>query len=171
MRLLMGAGLAFSLLVVVGITLAQPPGGGRGKFSDKGGEKGGGGKGGPGMGRAASVEEMVNKLMAFDKNKDGVLTKEEMGDSRLAPLFDKANTSKSGKLTREELTSYLTKESAKLGNNGGGPDGFGKGPGGKDGKKGGRGGFGKDKGSFDGKKGGFDGPPPRGEGKGPPPQD
>lgn len=173
MRWIIGGALLCSVLLAAGYSVAQPPGGGRGKGGDKGG------KGGPGGGRSSSVEDMVNRMMAFDKNKDGYLTKEKMGDSRLAPLLDKADANKDGKVTKDELTAFFTKENAKLGNNQGGPGGekggFDKGPGGRGGQKGGPGGQGKQKGpgGFSKGPGGPDGdqkgPPPGGDQKGPPP--
>ncbi|MBP3959179.1 hypothetical protein J8F10_28375 [Gemmata sp. G18] len=144
------------LLAVVSFTNAQPPGGGKGGGGKGGGggEKGGkGGPGGPGGGRAVSAEEMVTRLMAFDKNSDGKLTKDEVTDERLKPLFERADANQKGVLTKEELTAFFTKEMANLGGGGpggGGPGGFGGGrPGGPGG--GGPGGF-----------GGF-GPPPLGQ--------
>lgn len=107
MRWMLGMGLVWGVLAMIGFSLAQPPGAGQGQFGNQGGGKGGPGKGGPGKdapgkggpgaGRTSSVEEMVNRLMAFDKNQDGVLTKEELGDGRLNALFEKANSSKNGK--------------------------------------------------------------------------
>jgi Ca2+-binding EF-hand superfamily protein len=101
---------------------AQPPGGGK--------EKKGEGKGGPGGkgGKAATVEEMVARLMAYDKNGDGKLTKEELADARLHPLFERADANNDGVVTKEELTALLTKEAAALAGGAGGPGGFGPPP-------------------------------------------
>jgi hypothetical protein len=111
------------LLAVASISDAQPPGGGKEK-KDKGGK---GGPGGPGGGRTSTVEEMVARLMAYDKNGDGKLTKDELTDTRLHPLFDRADVNKDGTVTKEELTALLTKESAALASSGFGPGGFGPG--------------------------------------------
>ncbi|VTR91067.1 secreted protein : Uncharacterized protein OS=Singulisphaera acidiphila (strain ATCC BAA-1392 / DSM 18658 / VKM B-2454 / MOB10) GN=Sinac_2097 PE=4 SV=1: EF-hand_5: EF-hand_5 [Gemmata massiliana] len=113
------------LLAVGSFINAQPPGGGKG---GKGGDKGAkGGFGGPGGGRASSAEEMVTRLMAFDKNNDGKLSKDEVTDERLKPLFDRADANKKGVLTKDELTAFFTKEMGAFG--AGGPGGPG-GPGG-----------------------------------------
>jgi hypothetical protein len=130
MRVLAAVMFLAGLLAVSSLSEAQPPGGGKEK-KDKGGKGGPGGPGGPGGGRAVSVEEMVNRLMAYDKNGDGKLTKEELTDARLHPLFERADVDKDGVVTKEELTALLTKEAAALaaGGPGGGPGGFG-GPGG-----------------------------------------
>ncbi len=61
---------------------------------------------------AVSVEAMVARMMAFDKNKDGKLTREEVTDERLQRLFDRADVNKHGYVTREELTALFTKELA-----------------------------------------------------------
>src|SRR5436190_18136963 len=64
---------ALSALLCLASTVvdAQPPGGG--KKGDKGG----------GKGSNETVDEFVNRLMAFNKAKDGKLTKTELFDSRL----------------------------------------------------------------------------------------
>ncbi|MBV9125338.1 MAG: EF-hand domain-containing protein [Planctomycetes bacterium] len=89
-------------------------------------------------------------MMAFDKNKDGKLTRDEITDPRLLRLFDRADANKDGVVTREELmalAAQLDKEYSQGGRRGG-PGGFGRGgPGGP----GGPGGFGP----------GPMGPPPR----------
>ena len=70
-------------------------------------------------------EEFVAKMMAFDANKDGKLTKEELTDTRLHALFDRADTNKDGVVTREELEALFTKESLPSGGDFGGPKGKG----------------------------------------------
>jgi hypothetical protein len=90
---------------------------------------------------------LVARMMAFDKNGDGKLTKEELTDVRLHRLFDRADVNKRGFVTREDLLALAAQmardEPAGKGGQGGkdgfGKDGFGKGPGGK----GGPGGFGR----------------------------
>jgi hypothetical protein len=107
-----------------------------------------------------SNSSIVTKMMAFNKKKDGKLTKDEVTDVRLRRLFDLADTNKDGVVTRDELIAVAAKLEAEFGP--GGPGG--KGPKGKGGfddpdKKGP-----KDKGP-----GGFDDPDKKGpKGKGPP---
>src|SRR5208337_812788 len=69
------------------------------------------------------------RMMAFDKDGDGKLTKSEVTDERLHRLFDRADVDKDGTVTRAELTALEAKESASFR---GGPGGFGPpgGPGG-----------------------------------------
>ncbi len=98
----------------------------------------------------AVVDSIVNRMMAFDKNKDGKLTREEITDPRLLRLFDRADADKDGVVTREELVALATEMAAEQGQGGGkgrrgpgGPDGPPDGPGGPPpGGPGGRGGFG-----------------------------
>jgi hypothetical protein len=123
------------LVLAVSFSTAQPPDGGKGGKGPKGmkGDKGDkGGPGGPGGGgKSATVEEMVARMMTLDKNMDGKLTKDEVTDSRLQSLFERADTDKDGVLTKEELTAFFTKEAAALNaQGGGGPGGPGGGPGG-----------------------------------------
>jgi len=77
----------------------------------------------------ASADGLVNRMMAFDKNGDGKLTKSEVTDERLLRLFDRADADKDGTVTKAELTALEAREAARLP---GGPGGFGPpaGPGG-----------------------------------------
>jgi EF hand len=81
----------------------------------------------PGGGKRSTetVDEFVAKMMAFDANKDGKLTKEELTDTRLHALFDRADTNKDGIVTREELEALFAKESLPGGGDFGGPKGKG----------------------------------------------
>ena len=152
--------LTAGILGLAGNTGAQPPSGGK----RDGGGKGGGGKGG----NVPTVEELVGRLMAFDKNKDGKLTKEELGDDRLARVFDKADANKDGQLTKEELQAFFKDQLANGAGQGGGRGGPG-GPGGPGGEEprggpGGPGGFGGGPGGGRGGfGGGFGGPPKPGQ--------
>ena len=131
MRLLVGVLFICSLVLVASFTMAQPPeGGGKGSKGSKGAKGGPSGPGGGG--KSATVEEMVARMMTFDKNMDGKLTKDEVTDSRLQSLFERADTDMDGILTKEELTTFFTKEVAALDAQGGGPGrgGPGGGPGG-----------------------------------------
>src|SRR5438874_443246 len=101
----------------------------------------------PGGARTASaVDALVARMMAFDKNKDGKLTRDEITDGRLLRLFDRADTGKNGVVTKADLIAVATQliaDGPVAGGPGGGfggpdgPDGFGPGGG-----PGGPGGFG-----------------------------
>jgi hypothetical protein len=95
------------------------------------------------MGAAAFAQQgsFVDRMMAFDKNGDGKLTRAEITDERLISLFERADANRDGVVTKEELEALYAKESAAMQPGpGGGPDG---GPGGGPGfGRGGRGGFG-----------------------------
>jgi EF hand len=101
----------------------------------------------------AAVDAIVARMMAFDKNKDGKLTRDEITDARLLRLFDKADTNKDGVVTREELVALATQMVAEQGQDGDGKGGRAGGPGGP----GGPGGFGPPGGRGPGGAGG----PPR----------
>ena len=79
----------------------------------------------------AQQESFVDRMMAFDKNHDGKLTRAEITDDRLLDLFDRADANHDGIVTKEELNALYTKEASTRQN-----DGPGRGRGG------GRGGFG-----------------------------
>jgi EF hand domain-containing protein len=117
---------------------AQPGG----KKGDKGGKGGG-----------ETLDQFVARLMAFNKAKDGKLTKTELTDPRLHDLFDRADANKDGSVTRAELEALFQRENLPGGGFGGDK---GKGPGDK------KGGFGDKKGKDGFGKGPF--------GKGGPPQ-
>ena len=119
-----------ALLLAAPLALAQGPGG------PGGGPPGG--FGGPGGGRSLSkaddTAELVSKVMAFDTNKDGSLSKAELTDTRLFGLFDRADANKDGIITKAELTApgreRIRRRRPRPGGGGpGGPGGFG-GPGG-----------------------------------------
>jgi Ca2+-binding EF-hand superfamily protein len=89
-----------------------------------GGRGGPGGPGGPAP-AGRDPEEMVKSLMEFDKNSDGVLTKDELPE-RMQGMIARADTDNDGKLTKDELTKSV---SAMRGPGGSGAPG-GRGPGG-----------------------------------------
>lgn len=111
-----------SVAAAAAIALAQDPGGGRQTS------------------KADDANETVTRMFAFDADKDGKLTRDEVTDARLLRLFDRADADKSGTVTKAELTTLAEKEHAE--------GGLGGGPGGPGGPKG----FGR--------PGGFGGPPP-----------
>lgn len=79
----------------------------------------------------AAVDAIVGRMMAFDKNQDGKLTKDEITDPRLQRLFDRADANHDGVVTKEELTALARKMVAEssLGRDGRrGPGGMGRGP-------------------------------------------
>jgi Spy/CpxP family protein refolding chaperone len=105
--------LAFAagLFLVVSPAPAQPPGGG-------------------GNSRTDDVDSFVAKMMAFDKNKDGKLTRDEITDPRLLRLFDRADTKKTGVVTKEDLVALYQRENVGGGGRGGDGPGDRGGPGG-----------------------------------------
>lgn len=127
--------LALGVGVLTSFGTAQQPKGKRGDGPPRGG-----------AGKAFDKDAFFNRLMAFDKNKDGKLTKDEITDERLLRLFDRADADKDGVVTKEELTALAAKLAAEAADEGGRPGGFGPpdGPGGPGGRgPGGRGpGFG-----------------------------
>ena len=78
-----------------------------------------------------AASSLVERMMAFDKNKDGKLTRDEITDERLLRLFDQADANKDGVVTKEELTA-LAKKMAEEAPPEGGRRGFGP-PGGRGG--------------------------------------
>src|SRR5205809_718222 len=120
---------SFSTLVIVTVCLAVAASGSPGQPPKKGdGPKGGKG----GLSGEALVEDIVNRMMAFDTNKDGKLTRDEITDTRLLRLFDKADADKDGVVTREELLAVARQMVAELATEGGkGGKGGPGGPGGK----------------------------------------
>jgi hypothetical protein len=72
---------------------------------------------------ASGADAFVAKLMKFDKNHDGKLTKDEITDERLLPLFERADANHDGVVTADELKALFAKEGASLGRRGRrGPD-------------------------------------------------
>jgi hypothetical protein len=121
---------------------------------------------GKGGGTDKGTSTIVTRLLAFDKNGDGQLTRDEITDERLARLFDRADTNKDGVVTRDELVALAKAMEAEMGQGGGrgGPGGGFGGP-----PVGGRRGRGQG-----GEADGFGGPPGGGRrgpgGMGRPPQ-
>jgi hypothetical protein len=85
----------------------------------------------------AQQTTLVGRMMAFDKNHDGKLTRDEITDQRLLALFDRADTNHDGVVTKDELVALAARETSTQPDRapGGGPGG----PGGR-GFGGGRGG-------------------------------
>ena len=79
----------------------------------------------PTLSKAADVEDLVQRMTAFDKNGDGELTKDEITDARLLGLFTRADADGDGVVTKAELTTLGEAEHSDT------PDfDFGPGPGG-----------------------------------------
>ena len=104
MRMRTGMVMTCGLLVAASLATAQRPGGGR-----------------------EAGDDLVSRMMEFDKDKDGKLTKAEVTDARLLRLFDRADADKDGIVTRDELAALAAREQTK---DRGGPPGFGPPPGG-----------------------------------------
>jgi hypothetical protein len=67
------------------------------------------------------ADALVARMMAFDKDGDGKLSKSEVTDERLHRLFDRADADKDGTVTKAELTALAAKDAASFGS----PRGFG----------------------------------------------
>jgi EF hand len=165
--------IRFAVLLLCGLVCTSSP-----AFAQRPGD---GDK--PAASSSSSADAFVARMMKFNKSKDGKLTKDEITDKRLLPLFERADANHDGVVTADELKALYAKEGGNLGigrrgnrgrldgqiadNNGPGdrrgpPDGAGPddrgGPGGPgDGPGRGPGGFGP------GGPGGFGGPPQPGQ--------
>jgi hypothetical protein len=95
-----------------------------------------------------SNSTVVTRMMAFDKKHDGKLTKDEITDDRLLPLFDQADTNSDGVVTKQELMTLAAKLDIQTDRR--------NGPGGPGGRRGGPGAMG-------GPGRGFGGPPQPGQ--------
>ena len=97
-----------------------PPGGGPRFEGGFGGGPGfGGGQGGGGS------EEMMNRLIAMDANKNGKLEKDEVPE-RMQSMFTRADKNEDGAIDKEEMTAMVRERSGGQGTGfGGGQGGFG----------------------------------------------
>ncbi|MBX7106858.1 MAG: EF-hand domain-containing protein [Gemmataceae bacterium] len=112
------------ILTTSALALAASP-----AFAQPDAPRGGPGRGGNNPG--AGVEALVERMLTFDANQDGSLTKAEVSDERLHALFGRADADGNGTVTKAELKDLFTKESAALAATGRGPmGGPGGGPGG-----------------------------------------
>ena len=98
---------------------------GRGGFEGRGGR--GGEEGGPQGSNA--LEEAVNTYLAFDKNNDGKLAREEVPE-RMQGIFERGDANHDGVLTAEELRAMARAQQ---------PAGGGRAEGGREGGRGERG--------------------------------
>jgi hypothetical protein len=78
-------------------------------------------------GRGLTTDDIVDRLLSFDKNKDGKITKDELPE-RMQNLIAKGDTNKDGALDRDEirtLAADLAKERSAFAGGFGRRDGFG----------------------------------------------
>jgi hypothetical protein len=75
-----------------------------------------------------SVDDIVEWIMSFDKNKDGKVTKDELPE-RMHHLIELGDTNKDGALDKDEVRQLATRLAANPGRFGGGPVRVGVGPG------------------------------------------
>ena len=96
----------------------------RPQMGGRGGREGGRGgrEGEPGETQPPSADEMVRTLMAFDKNGDGQLTRDELPE-RMQGLFDRADGDKNGVLTADEIRKSAQATAAPGGRGGRGEGG------------------------------------------------
>jgi hypothetical protein len=107
-------GIGCGFLIAASIVAAQRPGGNR-----------------PAAQRSADADDLVARMMEFDKDRDGKLTKAEVTDTRLHRLFERADTDNNATVTKAELAALAAREQSKVhtgrpgfGGPGGGPGGF-----------------------------------------------
>lgn len=81
--------------------------GGRGEGREGFGGRGRGRGDEPGETAPTSPDELVTTLMAFDRNGDGKLAKDELPE-RLQGMFDRADANKDGSLSTDELKTYAS---------------------------------------------------------------
>ena len=79
--------------------------------------------------RRPNAAETAKRMMAFDKNKDGKLTKDEVSE-RMHPLLKEADANGDGAASREEITKLAEKRAGgqsgrDRGGRGGGDQGGG----------------------------------------------
>lgn len=77
----------------------------------------------PSLSKAADVEDLVGRMMAFDKDGDGKLTRLEISDARLLGLFARADADGDGAVTKAELTALGEAEHSGTRGPGPGPGG------------------------------------------------
>ena len=69
--------------------------------------------------------DLVTRMMKFDKDRNGKLSRAEITDSRLIRLWTRADADKDGSVTPAELAKIDTGDGGGFGGPGGGPGGFG----------------------------------------------
>jgi hypothetical protein len=100
------SGFAFvSMLLLLGAATAEPSQ--KDDESAKAGNRAGGGKGARGN-RGLNTDQIVERLLSFDKNKDGKLTKDELPE-RMQDLIAKGDANKDGALDKDEIKALAAK--------------------------------------------------------------
>lgn len=94
LRIMLMLALVAGMLGISGVTEAQQEG--KKKDNPKAGKEG-----------APNIEQMMERLLSFDKNNDGKLSKDELSDERLSRIFEQADTDKDGLVTKDELKKLL----------------------------------------------------------------
>jgi hypothetical protein len=84
---------------------------------------------GPAERTPISVDDIVEWILSFDKNKDGKVTKDELPE-RMHHLIELGDTNKDGALDKDEIRKLATRLAANPGGIGGGPVRVGVGLGG-----------------------------------------
>ncbi|QDU27953.1 N-acetylneuraminate epimerase precursor [Anatilimnocola aggregata] len=67
-----------------------------------------------GGGEGESTAELLTRLLKLDKNKDGKITKDEVGP-RFLPIIEKVDADKDGVATKEEVEAYIRKQTSAAG--------------------------------------------------------
>jgi hypothetical protein len=62
----------------------------------------------------AALEAAFTRILRFDRNQDGKVSRTELTDARLHHLFDRADANRDNSLTREELHEMFRRESTTL---------------------------------------------------------
>lgn len=115
MRKLIGTALMGGLLLAASFAMAQRPGAGRRPAA-----------------KSEGGDDLAERMLAYDKDGDGKLTRAEVTDERLTRLFDRADADKDGVVTKAELTALAAQQPSVgrggFGGPGGGPGGPMMGP-------------------------------------------
>jgi Ca2+-binding EF-hand superfamily protein len=90
----------------IDVAEVRPEFGGRGEF---GGDRGGRGGQGPGQGG-----NLAERIMQFDSNKDGKVTKEELPE-RMARMMERLDANSDGAITKEELENTVNQRGGREG--------------------------------------------------------
>ena len=99
------------------------PGGGEGGRGGDGGRPGEGGQGG----RPGNSNEFLDRVMSFDENKDGKLSRKEIPE-RMQRMIERGDANKDGSLDRDELKKMFESFGGGRGGQGQGGQGGGRPP-------------------------------------------